>query len=487
MSKSSVPIAAPKTLRYEQDAGLPVAIEARSNRRTFYPSNGNTFGPSTTNVLRMTLNSRSFVDFSHSYLQMKFTNLSGRALALDEGIPFFNRLQIMSGGVELEDIQEWSRLYAILNSIQASNLNSNEKTLTLHDKSLTSIVGDNAATLHNTANSDVHGSESMASGTSKTFNFPLMSGIFNIDKYFPLLLTDQGLDLYFYLNPTPDLGCYATGGLAADGYSITEVKYVAHEVNLDESFVNQMKQSMSATGGLLSMSSTTYRYYQSNLTSEIASASVPISCRVKSLKALLVRPQRQDLTGNQTAFPISTGQAMGITSVQFRVGSVLYPQSAITFDQSNPGEMFNEVRKAFGTLGSYTHGTLLNGNNYKLKTGTGAADGVVKLPGNSDDIITKDQQKSKFVIAYDFETFAKSATESGLNVGDRALPISMEINRIGHIYLEGAGTGAGARGDLSGADYAPLQSTSVPARLDIFAMCDCIIYIDLMGRITTRI
>eukprot|EP01048_Picozoa_sp_COSAG05_P009214 COSAG05_NODE_741_length_7601_cov_8.262997_11_plen_61_part_00 len=44
-NKSAVPIAAPKTLRYEQDAGLPVAIEARSNRRTFYPSNGENFAP----------------------------------------------------------------------------------------------------------------------------------------------------------------------------------------------------------------------------------------------------------------------------------------------------------------------------------------------------------------------------------------------------------------------------------------------------------
>lgn len=130
MSKSAVPIAAPKTLRYEQDAGLPVAIDARSNRRTFYPSNGNKFSPNNTNVIRMTLNSKSFLDFSHSYLQMTVTNTSGdaRTVGLDEGVPFFSRLQIMSGGVELEDIQEWSRLYAILNSIQGSDLNTNEKT-----------------------------------------------------------------------------------------------------------------------------------------------------------------------------------------------------------------------------------------------------------------------------------------------------------------------------------------------------------------------
>jgi hypothetical protein len=403
---------------------------------------------------------------------MKLTNTSTRTLALDEGIPFFSRLQLMSGGVELEDIQEWSRLYAILNSIQGSDLNINEKTLTQHDPTTRgqSDVGAMSADAAggalvdaglNARNNDLHApAGQLVAGASVYFNFPLMSGIFNIDKYFPLLLTDQGLDLYFYLNTSEDIGVWSA---APDngGFRIEEVKYVAHEVNLDESFINQMKQSMSATGGLLSMSSTTYRYYQSNLAlGQTGSQSIPIACRVKSLKALIVRPQLQSLTNNRETFAVSTGQACGINQVQFRVGSVLYPQSVINFTKENPGELLHEVRKAFGTLGSYTHGTLLNRDNYQLKTSSTDAD-IDGAPGPGE-------QKSRFVIAYDFETFAKSATESGLNVGDRALPISMEINRVNH-------TGAAA---------AP---TAEATRLDIFAMCDCIIYIDLMGRITTRI
>ena len=37
--------------------------------------------------------------------------------------------------------------------------------------------------------------------------------------------------------------------------------------------------------------------------------------------------------------------------------------------------------------------------------------------------------KQFFTIAYDFETFAKSATESGINVADRALPVSLTLDR----------------------------------------------------------
>ena len=133
---------------------------------------------------------------------------------------------------------------------------------------------------------------------------------------------------------------------------------MAHEVILQDNFVNQMKQSMMATGGMLSMSSTTYRYYSyNNPANQVGRLTIPISVRVKSLKALLVRPQNVGLTGSALNHSQSVGQHMGITSAQFRIGSVLYPQSAIKFSRDpadrNLGEMYNEVRKAFGTLSSY--------------------------------------------------------------------------------------------------------------------------------------
>eukprot|EP01046_Picozoa_sp_COSAG06_P026202 COSAG06_NODE_2243_length_7267_cov_3.942662_5_plen_116_part_01 len=106
MGKMSLnPVAAPKSLRYEPDAGLPVAIEAHAQRRTFRPDNGTEFGPGKNKVLRLTLNSENFVDFSHSYFQFKYKNESGSTVGLDDGTPFFSRLQIMSGGKEIEDLQ----------------------------------------------------------------------------------------------------------------------------------------------------------------------------------------------------------------------------------------------------------------------------------------------------------------------------------------------------------------------------------------------
>lgn len=132
-SKSQVPVAAPKTLRYEQDAGLPVAIDAKSSRHFHTPVNGQVFKPEGTNQIRVHINSDNFIDFSHSYLQFRFLNTSNDATCgLDYGVPFFKRLQIISGGEILEDINEYSRLYAMLNGIQGNRLNQDEQSITEH-------------------------------------------------------------------------------------------------------------------------------------------------------------------------------------------------------------------------------------------------------------------------------------------------------------------------------------------------------------------
>eukprot|EP01045_Picozoa_sp_COSAG04_P019783 COSAG04_NODE_1956_length_5141_cov_4.223126_4_plen_500_part_00 len=497
------PIAAPSTLRYEPDAGLPVAIEARSNRRTFFPSNGTTFSRNGTNIIRLNLNSQSFIDFSHSYLQFTLDNRATNAsLAVDEGCPFFSRVQIMSGGKELEDIQEYGRLYSILQAVQGSGLNKDEQSLTSHISygapsdsaatvDATTMLGDHQVgglahdgmtttlrdgikatmelAINNAINAQFNQGEfkynkanqiAAAGGAndfeSRTYNLPIVSAIFNIQKYFPLLLTDQGLDIYLHLETSKNIGAWSHD--PNTDYQISNVKYIAHEVNLDDSFVNQMKASMAATGGVLSLSSTTYRYNQ--VTEAAASGSggdLNLSVRTKSLKGLIVRPQAQALNEDHRTFAVSVGQHCGINSIQFRVGSVLYPQSAIEFSDTNKGELFNEIRKCFGTIGVYNYGTSLNTATVRVTTAN-------EMKPAEDAAPKPEGVKSTWLAAYDFETFAKSATESGLNTADRALAVTMDVKRTGIDANEANGV-----------------------RYDTFAMCDCIIYISQNGEIFTRI
>eukprot|EP01045_Picozoa_sp_COSAG04_P027920 COSAG04_NODE_4202_length_2237_cov_1.754443_2_plen_209_part_00 len=203
-----------------------------------------------------------------------------------------------------------------------------------------------------------------------------------------------------------------------------------------------------------------------------------VTARVKSLKGMLVRPQASCLNNSGSRFCISTGQSVGIEEAQFRIGSVLYPQSAIKFSETNKGELFNEIRKCFGTIGSYAHGSSLNSKTFRYMdkrdtSSTGA--GVLNQAGSGSP-------HQNWLLAYDFETFAKSATESGINVADRALPVSLELKR-GALANASNRAVVGALREAGDNQLDPVQTI----RYDCFAMCDCIIYIDLMGKITTRI
>ena len=124
-------LAVPKQLNYADV--LPVAIESRSNKRTFEPTNGVKFSPSGTNVIRLNLNSDNLADFTHSYLQATITNTSQDAashLALDTGIPWIQKVQIMSGGQELETIDAYNRLHSMLQSVQGNPEQAGEFSLT---------------------------------------------------------------------------------------------------------------------------------------------------------------------------------------------------------------------------------------------------------------------------------------------------------------------------------------------------------------------
>lgn len=108
---------APRQVNY--DNILPLAIESRSNRREFLPVNGQSFSNSTgATIARIDVNADSMLDATHSYLECVVNNTSATAhntLLLNPFCPsWVQRLRIESGGVVIEDINEYARLYAML-------------------------------------------------------------------------------------------------------------------------------------------------------------------------------------------------------------------------------------------------------------------------------------------------------------------------------------------------------------------------------------
>ena len=112
--------AAPTQLRYTDT--VPLAIPSSSNRREFTSSNGQEFTPGGANVIRIDINSDNYLDTAHSYLQadFKYNSISGSStFAPDVGPMWINRLSILSGGVLLEDITSYNKLYAFLQLAQS--------------------------------------------------------------------------------------------------------------------------------------------------------------------------------------------------------------------------------------------------------------------------------------------------------------------------------------------------------------------------------
>ena len=503
----------PSQLNYS--SALPVAISSTSNRRIYYPDNGETFGPGQVGQIRMKINSDTLMDFTHSYFQMKFVNKSKAAngvtpynkCALDWGVPFISRLQIQSQGQDLEDIQEYHRLHSMMMEIQGSAVNFGEwsstygpdsfqfanataapvvvvaPTANTHDATaagviaagdggggapalaaaalkiivddltaktqaaINAVIGEVTANKHGVNNKD----EAL---TETTLNFPLVSMIFNLEKYFPLILTKAGIDVIFHTAPPNEVMCVPTTHFP--NYEITGVRFIAHEVQLDAAFYKRLRDSVGASEGVLTLAGTTFKHYLNNI-NPTGPEDITIATRVSSLKALLSRASPRQ-AGNATmalaGHNIFNQTAAG-GQYQYRVGSVLYPASAVQVKDSNIGEMVQEVRKAFGTIGTTDNGTLLSGAALKLKAAN--VDGATAVGNKPGEL------RPVFTFGYDFEGFSKTATQSGINVGDKALNVQIQLQ---HNY-DHANTG----------DY----------RLDTYAMCDCMLYISYEGGIITQI
>ena len=98
---------------------LPLAIQAKSQRKLFFPTTGGNYSGSGNNICRIDLAYDGMIDTSQSYLQFDVknaaTNAPGNAGAAagftpDMGQPFINRLRVECGGVVLEDIQNYNHL-----------------------------------------------------------------------------------------------------------------------------------------------------------------------------------------------------------------------------------------------------------------------------------------------------------------------------------------------------------------------------------------
>jgi hypothetical protein len=492
---------APRQVAYENQ--LPLAIESKSQRRKFYPEGATIYGPNgngngNPNIIRIPINADSLLDTQHSYLQFTIRNLDGggRTMGLDVGLPHIKRVRLESAGTTLEDIDNYGKLFgAVLFPAQASAGAVNEystagmgvaqlgSALTdlaagaggagagqIADSAFNSAAGGNANTdaeiiaevdrlrdgiiaafNTRTASSGIgsghDGAATIDNGGSKTFSVCLHTGLLNIDKYLPLVMMNAGLVLELELDVANSIGVNS-----ADlplNWEMKDVVYIAHLIDLQRDFYDRLRMVMEGSGGVLQLTGTTFRSYQSNFAAGVATPyNVNIPARMKSIKSIFFTNTYQTQRHGTQRYGIGGAVPNGVKEYQFRVGSVVYPAQSVKVSASNKGEAYQELRKAFGSLGSLTHGgVLLNNTSYYPAANTEhalASGSLVATP-----------------FGLDFESFPKTTLENGINSADRSLPITLDIVREG--------------------------AANISVDVDVFVMCDAVWYVNLDGSVSVSI
>ena len=232
------------------------------------------------------------------------------------------------------------------------------------------------------------------------------------------------------------------------------------------------------------MSGTTYKHYMDTKPETGDNHNLQISTRLKSLNALIVRPQRQELDNKTQNFCVSVGEGCLMNEYSFRIGPTNIPSQGLNFASDfNMGESYSELKKTFGVLGDYSHNNWINRSTFQRG---GGATNMVGTPYSS------------FTACYGFEGFAKTAAESGINVSDRALPVTCEVKRsqlssvsntYGSVFNEENAATDGTSWDGTTPTVAVKYKSAVAEniRYDIFAVTDMIIYITADGFVSTRI
>ena len=502
---------APRQVNY--DNILPLAIESRSNRREFLPVNGQSFSNANgATIIRIDVNADSMLDATHSYLECDITNdnaTSDNRLALNGfGPGWIQRLRIESGGVVIEDINEYSRLYSMLSLNQCPqhfvqnnfanmgmydvphtggllttaasaletvgapasgfvagvgavatetelhyNMSAQCQVAGVSSTTATSATADAAGNRPTDGGLVTHNKYRILSGAKRKMCIPLVSGFLNMDKYIPLIMMNAGFTIELHICDANRIGITQVeaadtiqGAFVASKWTLSNVKYVAHLIDLDRSFYDRLRAVMESSAGVLQLAGQTYRHYVGSLPVGQGPHTITIPARVKSVKSIFGTFIASDQVGQTNCFDTPVFQTSAISKFRFEIGSVRYPQTDVSADTE---ENFVELEKAFGKLGDYQHQQAYGPKHTLSKQAV--RDGTT----NHNSLL------SAFTIGYDFEAFQRVALEAGINTADRSLPINFICEKN--------------------------ATTDQATRADFYVLTDAIYYINLDGTVSVSV
>ena len=441
----------PKTIDYTDV--LPLAVESKSRRRTFFPTNGQTFQDNTNNIVRIDISADALLDTQHSYL--RFTNtFAANTVGIDfaGGHSFIRRLRIEQSGTILEDIQNYNKLMGGIvlpcqcgsdylkerQITEGVNQNSQSGTtanfrspqaaqVTAAGAGAADVLGlrTGAALTHNNNNI----LSQIGAGGAYDFCIPLTSGIFNNEKLIPLMLMSAPLTIEIELAPHVQ----AVVAAGAGTYSWSNVRYIANLVEVGQDVAQQLRMVQEMSGGVLTLAGQTYKHF-SGTTSAGAESVINIPARVKSMKSIFFF-SKGAAADNVANYDVGGGGTMGLQEFQLKIGSVVYPPTpvqcqhrggaAIGASGGQRSEQMMELAKAWGNVGSTKGLGMLQSLNYGTTIETEAVGATV------GGFLSGGGQYSFCPFGLDLEAFQRVAIESGVNTADRSLPISLILSHAG--------------------------------------------------------
>ena len=346
MEGQQVAMRAPKSVMYGDQ--LPLGVEAKSQKRMFFPTTGDTYSPTSNTICRIDINYDGLLDTAQSFLEFDLHNKSTTTASgaenirasFDVGQPVIRKLTISSGGVVLEEIHDYNCLVggvlfpaqAGIQNLHYEGMNNNAfdqrsvftavtaadgrpgaplatdgalntavlggftgsggdetgaittvkalGTTTVRDSIATAIAAGvnaggqgavNGADVLRYSAIDADSTAAVRTGAFATGasgansimkqQYKLVSGLMDNDKYLPLVLMNAGLTLEFELAPAVDCMVLADAGQTAD-YQITNVRYVAHLIDLERSFYDRLRMVQQSSGGVLQIAGQSWRGFR---------------------------------------------------------------------------------------------------------------------------------------------------------------------------------------------------------------------------------
>ena len=444
---------------------LPLAMTSMSKRRTYFPTNGNTFTATGNNIIRIDISGDAFLDTKNSYLTFRYNNTTGATMSPDAGggHGFIRRLRVEQSGNVLTDCNNYNKLLSsILLPAQSDRDSLKHRSVTEscrygNDKVTAGSTAPNpaadmsGASLTTPANGDQLLLDNIVAapglptpGSTLTFSIPLVNGLLGVnqDKMIPLqLLGSSPLTIEIELAPTLDVGIFAAA--PATAYTIDNVRYEAQLVETPPQLDEQLRLVQEQSGGAIMLSGQDYTHFNGNIgAAATGQQNINVPARRRSIKSILWTGASQafvagGVVAQDALFNLSFGGNFNMTEYSIRVGAVQYPPEPVRCDYglaAGPAgvrsEHVTELEKCFGTLGSGVGVGNLSTINFATTQCDVANMTTIVAPGAADATYLF----SPFGL--DMESFQRvSAGHDGVNTADRATPITLQMT-IGQANAE---------------------------------------------------